>query len=120
MFNYTVAKSSCWGHVIRPKDPLKAKLQVNTFFESYFERLVPEWDVSRQISLLTMWRSSVLPSVEWSDDFSQPGMQKIFFIITGDRVSFMGGIPFPISPAQSASYDFLRRFVSDAPFRMRP
>jgi len=50
MFNYTVPKSSCWGHVIHPKDPLKAKQRVNAFFETYFERLVPEWEATTQVS----------------------------------------------------------------------
>jgi hypothetical protein len=120
MFYYSVPKSSCWGHVIRPKDPVKAKPRVNTFFETYFERLDPEWDSTRQISVVLGWRASVLPSVEWPDDFSKPENQKMLFILTGDRVMFMGGIAFPISSSAPASYDFLRRFVSDAPFRMRP
>lgn len=38
----------------------------------------------------------------------------------GDRVMFMGGIAFPISSSDPASYEFLKRFVSDAPFRMNP
>lgn len=117
MFYYTVSKSSCWGHMIRPKDPVKAKQRVNTFFENYFERLVPEWDATRRISGVFGWNSSVLPNVEWSDDF-KPENQKMFFILTGDRVMFMGGITFPLSSSDQASYKFLRRFVSDAPFRM--
>jgi hypothetical protein len=32
----------------------------------------------------------------------------------------MGGIAFPISSSSPDSYDFLRQFVSDAPFRMSP
>jgi|ERR1043166_3825612 hypothetical protein len=120
MFNYTVPKSSCWGHVIRPKDPLKAKQRVNAFFETYFERLVPEWDTTRQISFITSWRTSVLPNVEWPEEFLKPENQKISFILTGDRASFIGGILFPLSSSESASYEFLRRFVSDAPFRMSP
>ena len=105
--------------MIRPKDPVKAKQRVNTFFETYFERLVPEWDATRQISGVFGWRASVLPNVEWPDDF-KPENQKMFFILTGDRVSFMGGITFPISSSDPASYEFLRRFVADAPFRMAP
>jgi hypothetical protein len=120
MFNYTVSKSSCWGHVIRPRDPLKAKQRVNAFFETYFQPIVPEWDATRQISGVFSWRSSILPDVEWPEDFSKPENQKFFFILTGDRVMFMGGIPFPISSSEPASYEFLRRFASDAPFRMSP
>ena len=118
MFRYTVPKSSCWGHVIRPKDPLKAKQRVNGFFEKYFEAMVPEWDRTRQIDATVSWRESVLPSVEWSEDLSNAENQKMFFLVTGDRVMFPGGMPFPISSEESASYEFLREFVTDAPFRM--
>jgi hypothetical protein len=120
MFKYTVPKSSCWGHVIRPKDPLKAKQRVNAFFETYFEKLVPEWDMSRQLTFVLRWKTSILPNVDWADDFSKSEHQKVFFILTGNRISFMGGIPIPISSSEPASYDFLKRFVSDAPFRMNP
>jgi hypothetical protein len=78
MFEYTVPKSNCWGHVIRPKDPFKAKQRVNSFFETYFERLVPEWDGATQISLVTSWRASVLPNVEWPEDFLNPENQQVF------------------------------------------
>jgi hypothetical protein len=64
MFNYTVPKSSCWGHIIRSEDPLKAKQRVNASFETYFERLVPEWEATRQISQVVSWRMSLLPNVE--------------------------------------------------------
>jgi hypothetical protein len=33
---------------------------------------------------------------------------------------FMGGIHFPISSSEPSSYEFLKQFVSDAPFRMNP
>jgi hypothetical protein len=33
---------------------------------------------------------------------------------------FMGGITFPISSSEPASYEFFKRFASDAPFRMNP
>ena len=118
MFNYTVPKSSCWGHVIRPKDPVKAKQRVNAFFETYFEKLSPDWDVTRQMTVVLSWRTSILPNVEWPDESLQPA--KVLFLLTGDRVIFMSGILFPISSSGSASYEFLRRFVSDAPFRMSP
>jgi hypothetical protein len=120
MFDYTVPKSSCWGHVIRPKDPLKAKQRVNSFFETYFDRLVPEWDATRQITHVTSWKTSVLPNVERAEDIEEPEKQKVFFILMGDRIMFMGGILFPISSSEPASYEFLRRFFSDAPFRMSP
>ena len=120
MFNYTVPKSSCWGHVIRPKDPLKAKQRVNAFFETYFERLVPEWEATTQVSQVVSWRMSVLPNVEWQDFSGEAEDAKMLFILTGNRVMFMGGIHFPISSSEPSSYEFLKRFASDAPFRLNP
>lgn len=120
MFNYTVSKSSCWGHIIRPKDPVKAKQRVNAFFETYFERLIPEWDTTRQLTFVLSWKTSVLPHVTWTEELATPESRKVGFLLTGDRVIFMGGIPFPISSSEPTSYDFLRRFVADAPFRMNP
>jgi len=32
MFNYIVPKNRCWGRVIRPKDPHKARPRVKAFF----------------------------------------------------------------------------------------
>ena len=118
MFKYAVPKSGCWGHVIRPKDPVKAKERVNGFFEKYFEPLVPEWDVTRQITVMVNWKGSVLPNVEWPEEFSDAENQGTLFMLTGDRVMFMGGIYFPISTTEGGSYQFLERFVADAPFRM--
>lgn len=120
MFNYTVPKSSCWGHVIRPKDPLKAKQRVNTFFETYFEKLNPQWEVTKQMDVVLSWRTSILPSIEWPEELLQPENQKTFFLLTGDRVIFPAGLLIPISSSAPSSYEFLKRFVSDAPFRMSP
>jgi hypothetical protein len=116
MFSYRPPKSSCWGHSIRPKDPLKAKQRVNTFFETYFKRLDPEWDTTRQFTLTLNWKASILPNVESPENLRQ----QVLFMVTGDRVMFPGGLWIPISPADSASYEFLGRFSADAPFKMSP
>ncbi len=116
MFTYCPPKGSCWGHVIRPKDPIQAKQKLNAFFELYFERLNPEWNPTRQFSLSLGWRASVLPNLE-SPEYLE---QKVLFIVTGDRVMFVGGLWIPISTTESASYEFLGRFSADAPFKMSP
>jgi hypothetical protein len=116
MFSYRPPKSSCWGPFIRPKDPLKAKQRVNAFFEIYFRRLDPEWDATRQLTLTLSWKVSILPNVEPPEKLQQ----QVLFIVTGDRVMFPGGLWIPISSAEPASYEFLRRFSADAPFKMSP
>lgn len=67
------------------------------------------------------WKSSVLPNLEWPQYFLKPEnkhLRLMLFIIMGDRISFPLGIIFPIPLNDSASYDFLRRFSADAPFKM--
>jgi hypothetical protein len=121
MFLYRPPKSSCWGNAIRPKDPIKAKAKVNDFFAAYFEPLEPEWDPSRQMTLTLNWKTSILPRVEWAPEYSKPGneqWQKVMFIVTGDRIIFMLGLVFPISVNDLASYEFLRQFSENAPFKM--
>ena len=121
MFAYRPPKGSIWGGAIRPKDPLKAKHAVNTFFATYFERLDPEWDTTRQFNLSLSWNTSALPKVEWHEEFLKPEnqrFQKVLFMITGDRISFPLGLFIPISSSDAASYEFLKRFAVDAPFKM--
>lgn len=123
MFSYRPPKGSCWGHVIRPKDPIKAKQKVNAFFEAYFERLEPQWDTTRQLTFNLNWKVSALPNIEWPEEFSKPEnerWQRTLFMLTGNRVMFASGLLIPISPTQPDSYEFLRRFSVDAPFKMSP
>ena len=121
MFSYRPPKNSVWGNAIRPKDPLKAKEKVNAFFSTYFKRLDPEWDVTRQFDFGVNWNTAVLPNVEWPEEFLQPDNQKwqeVFFIVTGDRISFPMGLIIPISSSAASSYEFLGRFAKDVPFKM--
>ncbi|HEY4416362.1 MAG TPA: hypothetical protein VGO57_11780 [Verrucomicrobiae bacterium] len=113
MFSYCPPKSSCWGHAIRPNDPLKAKQKVNAFFETYFERLDPQWDTTRQLTLKLNWNVSALPNVESPEDLQR----QVLFGLTGNRIIFLG-FWIPISCTEPASYEFLRRFSADAPFKM--
>ncbi len=40
------------------------------------------------------------------------------FIPTDDRISFPSGIVFPIPLEEQASYNFLKQFSSETPFKM--
>lgn len=110
MFVYRPPKSSCWGHSLG-KDPVSAKQKLDAFFDTYFER---------QGSVLA-WKSSVLPKIDWPEVFQGPENEKLrqfLFMVTGDRVMFVMGIVFPLSPAEPSSFEFLGRFCADAPFKM--
>ena len=39
-------------------------------------------------------------------------------MVMGNRVMFPMGIVFPLSTVEPASFEFLRRFSTDAPFKM--
>jgi hypothetical protein len=104
----------CWGHSVG-KDPSKGKL--DAFFDAYFERV----ESDSPTPLVLTWKSSVLPKVEWPADYLKPGNEKwrhLLFMVMGDRVMFPMGIIFPIPPTEPASFEFLRRFSTDAPFKM--
>ena len=116
MFVYRPPKGSCWGHSIG-KDPVKAKLKLDAFFDAYFERV----ESQSPTTLVLAWKSSVLPKVEWPEAFQGPENQKVrqfLFMVMGDRVMFPMGIVFPLSPAEPASFEFLGRFSASAPFKM--
>jgi hypothetical protein len=96
------------------------------FFETYCEP--PDAEDRADVSDFTWplkWKSSALPNVVWPEEFLKPGnerSQRSLFLVTlgggGSRISFPGGIMFPISPDDPASYELLARFSADAPFRM--
>ena len=70
------------------------------------------------------WKTSVLPKIEWPEEYSKPENEKwrqSFFIVhlsASGRISFPMGINIPIPSNQHASYDFLEKFSADAPFKM--
>jgi hypothetical protein len=116
MFVYRPPKGSCWGHSIG-KDPVKAKLKLDAFFDAYFERI----DSVSPTTLVLAWKSSVLPKIEWPEAFQGPEKQKVrqfLFGVMGDRVMFPMGIVFPLSTIEPASFEFLGRLSTDAPFKM--
>jgi hypothetical protein len=116
MFVYRPPKASVWGHSIG-KDPVKAKLKLDAFIGTYFERV----DSVSPTTLVLAWKSSILPQVEWPEAFQGPEKQKVrqfLFGVMDDRVSFPMGIMFPLSTVEPASFEFLKRFSTDAPFKM--
>jgi len=116
MFVYRPPKSSCWGHSIE-KDPVKAKAKLDLLFDVYFERV----DAVSPTSFVVAWKESVIPKIEWAEAFLGPEMLKarqFLFGVKGDRVMFPMGIVFPLSTIEPAAFEFLRRFSTDAPFKM--
>jgi len=116
MFVYRPPKGSCWGHSTG-KDSAKAKQKLDALFDAYFERI----ESVSPTSTVVAWKSSVLPKVEWPAVFQGPENQKVrqfLFGVMGNRVMFPMGIVFPLSTVEPASFEFLGRFSSDAPFKM--
>jgi hypothetical protein len=116
MFVYRPPKGSCWGHSIG-KDQVKAKVKLEEFFDAYFERV----DSVSPTTLVLAWKDSVLPKVEWPEAFQGPENIKVrqfLFGVMGDRVMFPMGIVFPLSSTEPASFEFLKLFSVDAPFKM--
>jgi hypothetical protein len=113
MFVYRPPKSSCWGHALKPLSKLEA------FFEAYFEPVEHNQPGTRVMT----WKTSILPNTDWPEAFLKPEAQvsrQLFFIVRANRLMFPMGIVFPISPQESSSYEFLRRFGQKTPFKMSP
>jgi hypothetical protein len=96
--------------------------KVNSFFETYFQRLEPQWDTTRQLTFKLNWKDSVLPNLDWPEDYLKPGNEgsrRVLFTLTGNRITFLHFV-FPISAKEPASYEFLGRFAAEAPFKISP
>jgi hypothetical protein len=118
MFSYRPPKRNCWGHAIGSKDPLKAREELDAFFDIYFDRVD---EPSKSLTLA--WKRSVLPNINWPEELLKPEnepYQWILVVVFDNRVGFPFGLNFPISPTEPASYQFLGRFSADAPFKMSP
>jgi hypothetical protein len=116
MFVYRPPKGSCWGHSFG-KDQTTGLPKLNAFVDSFFERDGQQ----SATTLILAWKDSVLPRVEWADVFLGPDNQKLrqfLFMVMGNRVAFPMGIVLPLSTREPASFEFLRRFSADAPFKM--
>jgi hypothetical protein len=74
------------------------------------------------------WKASALPRVEWPNEFLKPDpinekLRRQWFrmrLMNRGFIMFLMGIGFPISVDEPASYEFLKRFSTDAPFKMNP
>jgi hypothetical protein len=116
MFVYRPPKGSCWGHSIG-KTQTEAMPKLEAFFDAFFERV----EQQSPTTLVLAWKDSVLPKVEWPDVFLGPDKQKLrqfLFMMMGTRVMFPMGIVFPLSSTEPASFEFLKRFSADVPFKM--
>ena len=116
MFVYRPPKGSCWGHSIG-RDQTTAIPKIEAFVDTFFDRV----EQQNARTLVLAWKDSVLPKVEWADAFLGPDKQKLrqfLFMVMGNRVMFPIGIVFPLSTVEPASFDFLKRFGTDAPFEM--
>jgi len=116
MFVYRPPKGSCWGHSVG-KTQTNALPVLNAFLDTFFERV----DQQSPTTLVVAWKDSVLPQIEWANAFLGPDMQKVrqfLFMVMGNRVMFPMGIVFPLSITTPASFEFLKRFSAEAPFKM--
>jgi len=74
------------------------------------------------------WKESVLPAVQWHSEFLGPPIGDHHLKHTWYRIQlkdrglfqFMLGVLVPIPVDDPASYDFLRQFGGDAPFKINP
>jgi len=120
MFVYRPPKGSFWGHALRPRDPQKAAERLRLFFETYFEG---PYEMDAQGAYDLSWKESILPNIDWDPSLLMPEnerFRKVSFLMSSfpyDRVSFMLGLLIPVSPSDPASYEFLKRFCRDAPFK---
>jgi hypothetical protein len=116
MFVYRPPKGSCWGHSIG-KDQTTAIPKLEAFLDAFFERVEQQGPTT----LVLAWKDSVLPKIDWPDVFLGEDNQKLrqfLFMVMGNRVMFPMGIVFPLSVTDPASFEFLRRFSANAPFKM--
>jgi hypothetical protein len=90
------------------------------FFETYFEGpYVEKPDGGLSLS----WKESALPNIDWDPELLLPEnerFKKVLFLVSsmaGDRISFPLGLLIPISATDPSSFEFLKKFSEDAPFK---
>ena len=116
MFVYRPPKGSCWGHSFG-KDQTTGLPKLNAFLDTFFNRV----EQQSPNTLVLAWKDSVLPKVEWADAFLGPEKQivrQFLCTIMNNRVGFIMGIVIPLSTTDPASFEFLKRFSAEAPFKM--
>lgn len=95
-----------------------------TFFKTYFEPMAPGALAPKCFDCVLFWKNSVLPNVDWPEEYLKPGNEKclasLCMVNLGAmrRIMFGGGLSIPVSPNEPSSYEFLKRFSADAPFKM--
>jgi len=118
MFRYSPPKGSCWGHAIRGRDLRSATEHLHKFFADYFEPIVRNGD-AHDFSCTLKWKDGVLPRDGLTVELLQlPAGLCGVTLGGGSRIAFLGGLIIPISPTEQSSYEFIRRFAGDAPFKM--
>jgi hypothetical protein len=116
MFVYRPPKDSCWGHSIG-NDWTSAQPKLEAFLDTYFDRVESQGPTSWVLA----WKDSVLPKIDWPEAFQgteNEMVRRFLFSAVGNRVMFPIGIVFPLSSTDPASFEFLRRFSADTPFKM--
>jgi len=108
------------GEPCRPGDSAQAKERFNSFLDKYFERVEPDEDNELCTIFNLNWKSTALPNAAWPKQFLKENgrSRRITFILIQDRIS-LPDLVFPIPLKEPASYDFLKQFSSETPFKMR-
>ena len=109
------------GEAYWPRDSAEVKEKFHSFLDKYFERVEPDEHNEYCMIFKLHWKSTALPNAEWPKQFlkAENGHSRhITFILTEDRISFPSGIVFPIPLKEPTSYDFLKQFSSETPFKM--
>ena len=109
------------GEACRPGDSAEAKEKLDSFLDKFFERVEPDKHNELCMTFKLNWKSTALPNAEWPKQFlkAKNGHSRLIkFILIGDRISIPSGIVFPIPLKEPTSYNFLKQFSSETPFKM--
>jgi hypothetical protein len=108
------------GEPYRPADSAQAKERFNSLLDKYFERAEPDEHNEYYTIFKLNWKSTALPNAAWPKQFLKENgrSRRIRFMLTKHSISF-SSIVFPIPLKEPASYDFLKQFSSETPFKMR-
>lgn len=68
------------------------------------------------------WKVSALPNVDWPDEYlkSEKLQRSLFTVYLRNHGFVVTLLTIPLSSKEPASYEFLRKFSDDAPFKMNP
>jgi hypothetical protein len=111
------------GEAYRARDSAQAKEKFNALLDKYFERVEPDEHNGYGMTFKLNWKCAALPNSAWPKQFlkAENGESRlIMFILTEHSISFPSGIVFPIPLKEPTSYNFLKQFSSETPFKMNP